>query len=79
MKLTRDNQLAAHRVPPQLIGIIPPNTDGFGSRVQAASVFARHEIEPLQARFMALNEWLDEEVIAFEPYALTEGESAAWA
>lgn len=27
--VTRDDQLAAHRVPPQLMGIIPSNTGGI--------------------------------------------------
>ena len=28
--VSRDDMLAAHRVPPQLMGIIPTNTGGFG-------------------------------------------------
>ncbi|MBM3114953.1 phage portal protein [Jeongeupia naejangsanensis] len=73
--VTRDDQLAAHRVPPQLIGIIPTNTGGFGSPAQAAEVFARNEIGPLQARFMELNEWVGQKVIEFEPYVLPEAGS----
>ena len=33
---TRDDQLAALRIPPQLIGIVPDNTAGFGSIRNAA-------------------------------------------
>ncbi|SMC24155.1 phage portal protein, PBSX family [Andreprevotia lacus DSM 23236] len=69
---TRDDQLAAHRVPPVLMGIIPTNTGGFGSPAAAADVFNRNEIAPLQARFMELNDWLGEEVIRFKPYALAD-------
>lgn len=65
---TRDDQLAAHRVPPQLIGVMPNNTGGFGDVSKAAAVFARNEVEPLQARLLELNEWIGEEVIRFRPY-----------
>lgn len=68
--VTRDDLLAAHRVPPQLMGIIPNNTAGFGDAVKAAEVFARNEIQPLQSRMLELNDWLGEEVIAFDPYSL---------
>jgi len=68
--ITRDDQLAAHRVPPQLIGIIPNNTGGFGDAEKAAKVFNANEIEPLQARLREVNDWLGEEVIRFKPYAL---------
>ena len=68
--VTRDDMLAAHRVPPQLMGILPTNAAGFGDAAKAAEVFARNEIEPLQARMRELNAWLGEEVIRFKPYAL---------
>lgn len=63
---TRDDQLAAHRVPPQLMGIIPNNTGGFGDAEKAAVVFLRNEIRPLQARFRDVNDWFGEEVVRFE-------------
>lgn len=66
---TRDDVLAAHRVPPQLLGIVPKNAGGFGSIEQAANVFVQNEVLPLQTRFRELNDWLGQEVIAFEPYA----------
>ena len=68
--VTRDDMLAAHRVPPQLMGILPTNTAGFGDAAKAAEVFARNEIAPLQARMLELNDWLGEEVIAFDAYSL---------
>ena len=49
--VTRDDQLAAHRVPPQLMGILPNNAGGFGAVEPAARVFARNELVPLQAQF----------------------------
>ncbi len=69
---TRDDQLAGHRVPPVLMGIMPENTGGFGDAGKAARVFARNEIVPLQNRMMEINEWLGEEVIAFDDYEIAD-------
>lgn len=55
---SRDDQLAAHRIPPQLMGIIPTNTGGFGDVEKAARVFVTNEQEPLQECFRAVNDWL---------------------
>lgn len=70
--VTRDDQLAAHRVPPQLLGIVPTNTGGFGDVEKAARVFAINELAPLQTRLTALNDWLGVEVVRFKPYALQD-------
>lgn len=70
--VTRDDMLAAHRVPPQLLGVVPSNTGGFGAADTAAKVFGRNEVEPLQARFLELNEWLGEEVVRFRPYSIND-------
>ncbi|RAS16062.1 phage portal protein [Paraburkholderia bryophila] len=66
--ITRDDLLAAHRTPPQLLGIVPSNTGGFGAADTAAKVFGRNEIEPLQAQFMGFNEWAGDEIVRFKPY-----------
>lgn len=66
---TRDDILAAHRVPPQLIGVIPTNNGGFGDADTAMRVFFKLEIEPLQSRFLEINEWLGLEAVAFTPFA----------
>lgn len=47
----RDDVLAAHRVPPQLLGLVPTNSGGFGTPVAAAKVFARNELEPCTPSF----------------------------
>ncbi|MBI3727105.1 MAG: phage portal protein [Burkholderiales bacterium] len=75
--VTRDDMLAAHRVPPQLLGLVPNNTGGFGAVEPAAKVFAMNELEPLQARFREFNDWLGEEVIRFNPYSLGDVGGAA--
>ncbi|PFH10537.1 PBSX family phage portal protein [Collimonas sp. PA-H2] len=76
--VTRDDLLAAHRVPPQLMGIMPSNAGGFGAVEPAARVFARNELVPLQSQFLMLNEWMGEEVVKFEEYTLgnMEGKTA---
>ncbi len=66
---TRDDILAAHRTPPQLIGVVPTNAAGFGSISDAARVFFDHEIVPLQRRFLQINEYLGYEAIAFNGYS----------
>lgn len=68
--VSRDDQLAACRVPPNLIGIVPTNSSGFGSISDAAKVFARNEVRPLQDKFLQINDWLGEPVIAFEGYEI---------
>lgn len=62
--------LSAHRVPPQLMGMMPNNTSGFGDVVKAAQVFVRNELTPLQERFKEINDWSGEEVIRFRDYSL---------
>ena len=71
--VSRDDVLAAHRIPPQLMGIVPSNTGGFGAVLPAARVFARNELGPLQQRLASINDWLGEEVVRFEAYVI-EGE-----
>ncbi|MEM5403911.1 phage portal protein [Paraburkholderia unamae] len=74
--ITRDDLLAAHRVPPQLLGIVPSNTGGFGAADTAAKVFGRNEVAPLQAQFLAFNEWAGDEIVKFAPYSIDPVELA---
>ncbi|WP_421588995.1 phage portal protein [Rahnella aceris] len=67
---TRDDLLSAHRVPPQMMGIIPNNTGGFGDVEKAAKVFVRNELVPLQERMKEMNEWVGKEVVRFTDYEL---------
>lgn len=67
--VTRDDVLAAHRVPPQLLGVVPKNTGGFGNVIDAARTFYQLEIVPVMTRLMEVNEWLGQEVVTFEPRA----------
>lgn len=68
--VSRDDMMAAHRVPPQMMGIMPSNVGGFGDVEKASRVFVRNELIPLQKRFEELNEWVGEKVISFDEYIL---------
>lgn len=69
--VSRDDQLAAHRVPPELIGVVPTSGVAFGNVVNAARVFARNEIQPLQTHLAStINAFAGEEICRFETYRL---------
>ncbi|MDA7086490.1 phage portal protein [Pseudomonas sp. SA3-5] len=67
---TLEDVLAALRVYPQLMGIVPKNAGGFGSPQEAAGVWATLELEPIQTRLALLNDWVGEEVVRFKPFEL---------
>ncbi|HGE6659329.1 TPA: phage portal protein [Serratia marcescens] len=67
---TRDDLLSAHRVPPQMMGIIPNNSGGFGDVEKASQVFVRNELRPLQERIKETNHWLGHKIINFSEYNL---------
>lgn len=56
-KASAEDLMSAHRVPPQMMGVIPNNTGGFGDVVKAAQVFVRNELTPLQERINEVNDW----------------------
>lgn len=63
---TRDDVLAAHRTPPQVLGIVPAQgSSGFGNPLQAVDMFFQLEIVPLQVRLLQINELVGREVIRF--------------
>lgn len=66
-EISRDDQLAAHRVPPQLLGIIPQNAGGFGDVRNTMQIFFKQEIEPIMAKMQEVNEWAGSEIIKFKP------------
>lgn len=71
---TRDDVLAAHRVPPQLLGVIPQTAGGFGDVEKAEAVFYQAEIIPLEMRFQVINDWLGMRVVDFRERALPKRE-----
>jgi len=71
---TRDDIMAAHRVPPQMMGIIPSNTSGLGDVKKAAEVFFVNEIMPIQAKLLSINDMIGQEVFSTQPYELIKQE-----
>lgn len=68
--ITRDDQLAGHRIPPAIMGIVPQNTAGFGDVEKSARVFVKNELTPLQEKFAELNEVAGEEIVQFRDYVI---------
>lgn len=50
-EVNRDDQLAAHRVSLQLIGVVPNNKGEFGDVTKAAQVLDVNEIDSMKANF----------------------------
>lgn len=75
--MTRDDLLAAHRVPPQLIGIIPTNNGGFGDVRSAMDVFFINEIAPIMEQMLRLNDRLGVPAVQYRPYEPMMGRAAA--
>lgn len=64
--ITRDDLLAALRVSPQLMGIVPTNAGGFGSISEATKIWMNNELQPIQERLKLVNQIVEEEVVRFE-------------
>lgn len=45
--VTREDMLASLQAPPQLLGIVPQKSGGFGSTREAAAVWTAMELSPL--------------------------------
>lgn len=71
--LSRDDMLAAHRTPPQLIGIVPTNSGGFGKVSEARDGYYETEIVPIARRMLRMNDWFGQPVLAFADYVLSDG------
>lgn len=63
--ISRDDLLAALRIPPQLMGIVPQNAGGFGSIKDATEMWIANELVPIRERLRQINDWLGEEVVTF--------------
>lgn len=74
---TRDDVLAAHRVPPQLLGIVPTNAGGFGKVSEAADSFFELEIQPIMREIETINDWLGDEAVTWVERQPLAGPSAA--
>lgn len=74
---SRDDVLAAHRTPPQLIGMVPANAGGFGDITKASDAFVRLEINPLKRKFLALNDMIGEQAVRFREWEPMAGAAPA--
>lgn len=70
--MSAEDLMSAHRVPPQMMGIMPNNAGGVGDVVKAAEVFVRNELIPMQERIKECNEWLGDNVIKFNEYCFSK-------
>ncbi|WP_350012537.1 phage portal protein [Pseudomonas asiatica] len=64
--ISRDDLLAALRIPPQLMGIVPQNAGGFGSVLEASKIWVSNELKPIKQRLTQINDWLGDDVVSFE-------------
>jgi PBSX family phage portal protein len=62
---TMQDVLAAHRVPPQLLGIVPAQGSAFSDPEKAKAVFVDLEIRPIQMAFLELNDRVGSDVLRF--------------
>ena len=56
--ISRDDIIAAHRIPPAMASIIPTNTAGFGDITKVDAVYFRNEIVPIREVLLEVNEIL---------------------
>ena len=73
--ISRDDMLAAHRVPPQLIGIVPTNSGGFGKVGEALDTFVQIEIVPIMRRMLAMNRFFGAEILRFGNHSCSDGQT----
>lgn len=71
--ISRDDMLAAHRTPPQLIGVIPQNSGGFGKLSEARDGYYETEVVPIARRMLRMNDWFGLPILAFADYVLSDG------
>lgn len=63
---TAADVMAAHRVPPQLLGIVPAQGSVFGNPTDATAMFHELEIDPIKAAFLEINERIGAEAVRFK-------------
>lgn len=75
-RLSANDQLVIHRVPPQLMSIMPEARSGFGDAGKAAEIFAANEVRPIQQHFESFNEVKGLEVFRFKEYEISSQKQA---
>lgn len=56
--ISRDDIIAAHRIPPAMASIIPTNTAGFGDITKTDAVYEKNEVTPVRELLLEVNEHL---------------------
>ena len=56
--ISRDDIIAAHRIPPAMASIIPQNMTGFGDITKIDAVYFRNEVMPIREVLLEINEAL---------------------
>jgi PBSX family phage portal protein len=66
--ISRDDIIAAHRIPPPLASIVPAEArGGYGDVTKAAEVYEKNEIAPLRKYLLQINELISKNnAISFE-------------
>lgn len=67
--VSRDDMMAAHRVPPQMMGIMPSNVGGLGMwrrRQMCLYVMNCYRYKKMNE----VNDWLGQEILRFASYSL---------
>lgn len=72
-EISRDDMLAAHRTPPQLVGIIPKNNGGFGSVGASRDIYFENECLPIMRRMLRMNDWAGVTILGFGDYVCEDG------
>ena len=71
--ISRDDLLAAHRTPPQMIGVIPQNNGGFGKISETRDAYYEMEIVPIARRMLRANAWFGAAIVSFADYVCSDG------
>lgn len=74
---TQADVLTAHRVPPQLLGIVPAQGSAFGKPGEAMAAFYELEIDPLLDVFLEMNAALGVEAVRLTEAAVARRERAS--
>jgi capsid portal protein len=56
--LSRDDIIAAHRIPPAMANIFPENQAGFGDITKIDAVYEKNEVAPVREMMLEIDEYL---------------------
>ena len=70
--VTRDDQLAVHRVPRELMSIALDGKGGSGDLNKIARIFVTNELGSVMALLNELNKQLGDEVFTFKKYVIDD-------